>query len=125
MPITVTRVLQTVAGRMIFAQPRGDAADAGPMASPVPFAAILVAAGRSSRMGSDKLWADVWGRPTWRWSLDALLATPGLTRVAIAVAAPTRWTDFARRFLPTQPTAAWSSRVVRCAPTRSSPGCGP
>ena len=57
------------------------------MATPVPFAAILVAAGRSSRMGSDKLWADVWGRPTWRWSLDALLATPGLTRVAIAVRA--------------------------------------
>jgi 2-C-methyl-D-erythritol 4-phosphate cytidylyltransferase / 2-C-methyl-D-erythritol 2,4-cyclodiphosphate synthase len=57
------------------------------MATPVPFAAILVAAGRSSRMGSDKLWADVWGRPTWRWSLDALLATPGLTRVAIAVGA--------------------------------------
>jgi uncharacterized protein YacL len=25
LPITVTRVLQTVAGRMIFAQPRGDA----------------------------------------------------------------------------------------------------
>ena len=49
------------------------------------FTAILVAAGRSRRMGSDKLWADLWGRPTWRWSLDALLATPGLVRVAIAV----------------------------------------
>lgn len=51
-----------------------------------PFTAILVAAGRSSRMGSDKLWADLWGRPAWRWSLDALLAAPGLVRVAIAVA---------------------------------------
>lgn len=49
------------------------------------FAAILVAAGRSSRMGSDKLWADLWGRPTWRWSLDVLLADPGLSRVAVAV----------------------------------------
>jgi 2-C-methyl-D-erythritol 4-phosphate cytidylyltransferase/2-C-methyl-D-erythritol 2,4-cyclodiphosphate synthase len=57
------------------------------MATPAPFAAILVAAGRSSRMGSDKLWADLWARPTWRWSLDALLATPGLTHVAIAVGA--------------------------------------
>jgi 2-C-methyl-D-erythritol 4-phosphate cytidylyltransferase/2-C-methyl-D-erythritol 2,4-cyclodiphosphate synthase len=57
------------------------------MASPAPFCAILVAAGRSSRMGSDKLWADLWGRPTWRWSLDALLATPGLVRVAVAVGA--------------------------------------
>jgi 2-C-methyl-D-erythritol 4-phosphate cytidylyltransferase / 2-C-methyl-D-erythritol 2,4-cyclodiphosphate synthase len=49
------------------------------------YAAILVAAGRSTRMGSDKLWADLWGRPTWRWSLDTLLADPGLVRVAIAV----------------------------------------
>jgi 2-C-methyl-D-erythritol 4-phosphate cytidylyltransferase / 2-C-methyl-D-erythritol 2,4-cyclodiphosphate synthase len=57
------------------------------MASPPPFCAILVAAGRSSRMGSDKLWADLWARPTWRWSLDALLATPGLVRVAVAVGA--------------------------------------
>jgi 2-C-methyl-D-erythritol 4-phosphate cytidylyltransferase / 2-C-methyl-D-erythritol 2,4-cyclodiphosphate synthase len=57
------------------------------MPTPAPFCAILVAAGRSSRMGSDKLWADLWGRPTWRWSLDALLATPGMLRVAVAVGA--------------------------------------
>ena len=57
------------------------------MAEPAPFAAILVAAGRSSRMGSDKLWLDLWGRPTWRWSLDAMLATPGIVRIVVAVAA--------------------------------------
>ena len=58
------------------------------------FAAILVAAGRSRRMGDDdKLWIDFWGRPTWRWSLDVLLATPGLTRIAITVPA-----DAADRF---------------------------
>ena len=39
-----------------------------------PLTAILVAAGRSRRMGSDKLWVDIWGRPAWRWSLDTLLA---------------------------------------------------
>ncbi|MGH2428619.1 MAG: 2-C-methyl-D-erythritol 2,4-cyclodiphosphate synthase [Candidatus Limnocylindria bacterium] len=50
-----------------------------------PFAAILVAAGRSSRMGTDKLWIDLWGRPTWRWSLDTLLAAPDLLRVALTV----------------------------------------
>jgi 2-C-methyl-D-erythritol 4-phosphate cytidylyltransferase / 2-C-methyl-D-erythritol 2,4-cyclodiphosphate synthase len=49
------------------------------------YAAILVAAGRSSRMGADKLWVDLWGRPTWRWSLDVLLASPDLSHVAIAV----------------------------------------
>lgn len=50
-----------------------------------PYAAILVAAGRSSRMGSDKLWADLWGRPAWRWSLDVFLADPDLAHVAVAV----------------------------------------
>ena len=50
-----------------------------------PVAAILVAAGRSSRMGSDKLWADVWGRPTWRWSLDTLLSVRDVARVALVV----------------------------------------
>ena len=65
------------------------------MTAPAPFSAILVAAGRSERMGSDKLWADLWGRPTWRWSLDALLATPGLVDVAVVVAADAvdRFTD--------------------------------
>ena len=49
------------------------------------YAAILVAAGRSTRMGSDKLWEDLWGRPAWRWSLDVLLTDADLTSVAIAV----------------------------------------
>lgn len=47
------------------------------------FCAIVVAAGRSSRMGSDKLWVDLWGRPTWRWSVDTLLADPDLDHVAV------------------------------------------
>jgi 2-C-methyl-D-erythritol 4-phosphate cytidylyltransferase/2-C-methyl-D-erythritol 2,4-cyclodiphosphate synthase len=59
------------------------------------YAAILVAAGRSTRMGSDKLWEDLWGRPAWRWSLDVLLADADLASVAIAVPAETvdRFTD--------------------------------
>lgn len=57
------------------------------MTTAAPFTAILVAAGRSRRMGSDKLWTDFWGRPTWRWSIDVLLASPGLQRVAITVPA--------------------------------------
>jgi 2-C-methyl-D-erythritol 4-phosphate cytidylyltransferase/2-C-methyl-D-erythritol 2,4-cyclodiphosphate synthase len=52
-----------------------------------PLTAILVAAGRSRRMGSDKLWEDIWGRPAWRWSLDTLLAVPAIERIAIAVGA--------------------------------------
>jgi 2-C-methyl-D-erythritol 4-phosphate cytidylyltransferase / 2-C-methyl-D-erythritol 2,4-cyclodiphosphate synthase len=50
-----------------------------------PVTAILVAAGRSSRMGTDKTWADLWGRPAWRWSLDALLAVPDVRRIAVTV----------------------------------------
>jgi 2-C-methyl-D-erythritol 4-phosphate cytidylyltransferase / 2-C-methyl-D-erythritol 2,4-cyclodiphosphate synthase len=48
-------------------------------------AAVLVAAGRGRRMGGDKLWVDLWGRPAWRWSLDRLLAVPMLARVAVVV----------------------------------------
>jgi 2-C-methyl-D-erythritol 4-phosphate cytidylyltransferase / 2-C-methyl-D-erythritol 2,4-cyclodiphosphate synthase len=51
------------------------------------FAAIVVAAGRSTRMGTDKLWADLWARPTWRWSVEAFLAAPGLDRLALVVPA--------------------------------------
>ena len=59
------------------------------------YAAILVAAGRSTRMGSDKLWEDLWGRPAWRWSLDVLLADADLANIAIAVPseAVDRYTD--------------------------------
>ena len=52
-------------------------------------------------MGTDKLWTDLWGRPAWRWSLDALLATPGLVRVAIAVGA-----DAVDRFREALPAGA-------------------
>jgi len=71
------------------------------------FTAILVAAGRSSRMGSDKLWADLWGRPTWRWSLDTLLAAPGLARLAVAVPA-----DAVGRFADALPAGAGRCLVV-------------
>lgn len=65
---------------------------------PPSFVAVLVAGGRSSRMGSDKLWVDLWGRPAWRWALDALLASPGLERVVIAV--PAESVDRFRSALP-------------------------
>lgn len=61
--------------------------------------AVLVAAGRSERMGSDKLWLDLHGRPVWRWSLDALLAVPQVRRIAVVVP-PEREADF-RAGLPT------------------------
>jgi 2-C-methyl-D-erythritol 4-phosphate cytidylyltransferase / 2-C-methyl-D-erythritol 2,4-cyclodiphosphate synthase len=60
--------------------------------------AVLVAAGRSRRMGGDKLWIDLWGRPAWRWSLDLLLAVPGLSQVAVVV--PPNATDRFRSRLP-------------------------
>lgn len=73
---------------------------------PRSVAAILVAAGRSSRMGSDKLWADLWGRPAWRWSLDTLLAVEAVERVALVVPA-----DATERFTARLPSAG-AGRVV-------------
>ena len=71
------------------------------------YAAILVAAGRSTRMGSDKLWEDLWGRPAWRWSLDVLLTDPDLASVAIAVP-----TDAVDRFADALPLGEGRCLVV-------------
>ena len=45
--------------------------------------AILVAAGRSTRMGFDKLWADLGGRPVLAWSLAALARCAALDRLVV------------------------------------------
>ena len=45
--------------------------------------AIIVAAGRSRRMGFDKLMAPVAGKPVLQWSLDAFLACELVTRVVV------------------------------------------
>jgi 2-C-methyl-D-erythritol 4-phosphate cytidylyltransferase/2-C-methyl-D-erythritol 2,4-cyclodiphosphate synthase len=37
--------------------------------------------------GSDKLWVEEFGRPIWRWSLDALLAVRGMETIAVVVPA--------------------------------------
>ncbi len=58
------------------------------MSEPEPrLAGVLVAAGRGRRMGTDvdKLWHEAFGRAVWRWSLDALLAVPGMGIVAVVV----------------------------------------
>jgi 2-C-methyl-D-erythritol 4-phosphate cytidylyltransferase / 2-C-methyl-D-erythritol 2,4-cyclodiphosphate synthase len=58
------------------------------VAAPVAdIVAVLVAAGRARRMGGDKLWLDLWGRPVWRWSLDSLLQVTGLSRAVVVAPA--------------------------------------
>jgi len=56
-----------------------------------PFAdAVIVAAGTSQRMaGTDKLLADLGGRPVLRWALDSMAAAPSV-RDIVVVAAPDR-----------------------------------
>ena len=76
-------------------------------------AGVLVAAGRGSRMGGDKLWTELWGRPIWRWSLDALLAAPGLTRLAVVVPA-----GEGERFRNRLPPAAERCLLVEGGETR-------
>ncbi|MFN0074665.1 MAG: 2-C-methyl-D-erythritol 4-phosphate cytidylyltransferase [Chloroflexota bacterium] len=43
-------------------------------ALPERVGAVIVAAGRSERMGFDKLWADLAGRPVLAWSIAAIVA---------------------------------------------------
>ncbi len=54
-----------------------------------PFAdAIVVAAGSSRRMaGTDKLLADVGGRPVLRWALESMVAAPSVRGVVVVAAA--------------------------------------
>jgi 2-C-methyl-D-erythritol 4-phosphate cytidylyltransferase/2-C-methyl-D-erythritol 2,4-cyclodiphosphate synthase len=59
-------------------------------------------------MGSDKLWLEPLGRAIWRWSLDALLAVPGMEVVALVV--PADGLERYRAALP--PSAAQRCRLV-------------
>ena len=90
----------------------------------LPVAAILVAAGQSRRFGTDKLWIDIWGRPVWRWGLDALLAVPGMARVALVVPA-----DGVERYTEALPPDAgersWWSAAAPSAPIRWWPASRP
>ena len=72
-----------------------------------PVGAVLVAAGEGRRMGADKLWIELWGRPVWRWSLDALLAVSGMSRVIVVVPH-----DAVERFTAALPEAARDRCVV-------------
>jgi len=50
--------------------------------------AIVVAAGRSTRMGgTDKLTAEVAGRPLLAWTLDAIASTPEVERIVVVTSA--------------------------------------
>lgn len=75
--------------------------------APRALAGVLVAAGRGRRMGADKLWIELYGRAVWRWSLDALLAVPGMGPVAVVAPA-----DGVARFQDALPGAAHDRCVV-------------
>jgi 2-C-methyl-D-erythritol 4-phosphate cytidylyltransferase len=48
-----------------------------------PVGAIIVAAGRSTRMGFDKLWADLGGMPVLAWSLSTLASCDAIDRLVV------------------------------------------
>ncbi len=47
--------------------------------------AILLAAGKSTRAGQNKLWAKVWGAPLWTLSYKTFLAHPEIDRIILVV----------------------------------------
>jgi len=94
-------------------------------------AAILVAAGSSRRMGYDKVWIDLFGRPVWRWSFDVLATVVPLTSLVLVVPAGTE-----DRFRSALPPGADAVRVIGGGATRADSvraglaalteaGCGP
>jgi 2-C-methyl-D-erythritol 4-phosphate cytidylyltransferase/2-C-methyl-D-erythritol 2,4-cyclodiphosphate synthase len=65
--------------------------------------AIVVAAGRSARMGgADKLGAEIDGRPLLAWSLGALTAAPEVARVVVVTTSDRRAEVAAADWLPSQ-----------------------
>jgi len=55
--------------------------------SPEVVAAIIVAAGSSTRMGADKIWATLGGAPVLAHSIAALANTPGVTHLVVVAPA--------------------------------------
>ena len=53
-------------------------------------AGILLAAGASTRMGTDKLWADLRGKPLIAWPLQAFAASDAVDHLIVVVSATTR-----------------------------------
>ena len=76
-------------------------------APPVPTAdAIVVAAGSSTRMGgSDKLAAQIGGRPLLAWTLDALARSTSVARIVVVTAAATIAEIAGAAWLPDRVTA--------------------
>ena len=96
--VTVTTVLQTTAGRMIFAtladgrfdQASGAAAGSRQGRAALTSALIVPAFGLGMRAGEDKLWAVVAGRPVLAITLESIAAAGCFDLIAIA-APVARW----------------------------------
>jgi 2-C-methyl-D-erythritol 4-phosphate cytidylyltransferase len=64
--------------------------------------AVIVAAGSSSRFGSDKLFADVLGRPLIAWTLAAFEAAESAARLVVVTSATDAIQGIAQEFAPTK-----------------------
>ena len=67
-------------------------------------------------MGRDKLWIDIFGRPAWRWSLDALLGLGELEAVAVVTPA-----GAADRYRDSLPSAAPGDAASSDTPSARAP----
>ena len=104
--VVVMRVLQTAAGRMVFAQMRTAHQWPGGFLNRTA-GAIVVAAGASRRMGFDKLWTELAGKMVLTYSLEQLVACGLIPTVALVVAAD-------RLAQACCLTAAFGQRVTVC-----------
>ena len=111
--VVVTRVLQTVAGRMIFAQPR--ARLSGRVASRPRVDVVVVAAASSRRMaGVDKLEAPIAGRPLLAWAIERLRRAPRGRAGSWSSRPRIAWSDTAARpWLSTRVDGASSRAATR------------
>ena len=70
--------------------------------SDVKIDALIVAAGSSTRFGSNKLLADVGGRPLIAWTLAAFEAAASIERIVVVTSDPGEMEALGRRFAPTK-----------------------
>lgn len=76
--------------------------------------AVILAAGKGTRFGGDKIRARLRGKPVWRWSYDALLAHPKVDQVVLVCPAE-HYDNYSAEVVEGKVVAGGESRRESCA----------